>query len=105
MLSNLLSSLHTAVISYPADDTKLERFDWRTVPNEELTGDCCRDAYQEKLCRSVEATHAYNAGRELDKQFSIWRDCGAIANQKSPLSTHSLLSFHCAPKPLTLHYK
>lgn len=86
MLSNLLSSLHTAVISHPADDTKLERFDWRTVPNEELNGDCCRDAYQEKLCRSVEATHAYNAGRELDKQFSIWSDRAAISQPEKPPS-------------------
>ena len=46
-------------------------FDWRSVPNTELNGDCRHDAYKEKLRRSVEAVQDYNAGRELDEQFAI----------------------------------
>ena len=46
-------------------------FDWRSVPNTDLNGDRRHDAYKEKLRRSVEAIQEYNAGRELDEQFSI----------------------------------
>ena len=53
-------------------------FDWRNVPNAELNGDCCHDAYHEKLRRSVEAVQEYNAGLELDEQFSI---TGSILRQ------------------------
>ena len=44
---------------------------WHSVPNDELNGDRRRDAYREKLRRSVEAVKEYNAGRELDDQFAI----------------------------------
>ena len=46
-------------------------FDWRDIPNAELKGDRRHEAYREKLRRSVEAIQDYNAGRELDEQFSI----------------------------------
>ncbi len=46
-------------------------FDWRDVPNAELNGDRRRDAYAEKLRRSVEAIQEYNAGRELGEQYKI----------------------------------
>ena len=45
--------------------------DWRNVSNAELNGNRRHDAYREKLRRSVEAIQEYNAGLELDEQFSI----------------------------------
>jgi hypothetical protein len=58
-------------IKPPVADDEPSGFDWRDVPNTELNGDRRHDAYQEKLRRSVEAVQEYNAGRELDEQFSI----------------------------------
>ncbi len=46
-------------------------FDWRDVSNDELNGDRRRDAYAEKLRRSVDAIQEYNAGRELSEQYAI----------------------------------
>ncbi|PZO47639.1 MAG: hypothetical protein DCF15_18790, partial [Phormidesmis priestleyi] len=46
-------------------------FDWRNVSNDELNGDRRRDAYAEKLRRSVAAIQEYNAGRELAEQYAI----------------------------------
>lgn len=48
------------------------------MPNAELNGDRRHDAYQEKLRCPVEAIQEYNAGRELDEQFSI---TGSILRQ------------------------
>jgi len=46
-------------------------FDWRNVPNDELKNDLRRDAYKERLRRSVEAIKEYNAGLELPDQYKI----------------------------------
>ena len=55
-------------------------FDWRTVPNAELKGDCRHDAYHEKLRRSVEAIQEYNAGLDDSDQFAI---TGSLLRQLS----------------------
>ena len=63
-----------AITAEPTTDAAEDNstgFDWRSVPNAELNGDRRHDAYKEKLRRSVEAIQDYNAGRELDEQFSI----------------------------------
>jgi len=55
-------------------------FDWRSVPNAELDGDRRKNAYREKLRRSVEAIQEYNAGLDLSEQFAI---TGSLLRQLS----------------------
>lgn len=70
-------------------------FDWRSVPNAELNGDRCHDAYAEKLRRSVEAIQEYNTGLNDRELLAI---TGSVLRQLTGVKPHKVKQWMAANK-------